>query len=323
MISKIFNKKIALSLLIASFLTASGPALSGVAAADAAKQESAAAQSLFEWAKRDPGLQKAAKQGITMVPNQKVTKDGVTLKLTDYLFDGARVSFALQREGDDFETTLDDITNAEKKGVLLYVDIYIDGKKMDLQSYGRSELQDNSLLISFNDLSVKGPRTLYLPKQFELTVKAHTSGVKDPFTFKLPVKKQAPQNTVLSKAVVKKAGNFSYTVKRVELTPYSSRLELAAQGAHKQVKDLKNLGFDLADSKGNTLSPILQANDGVVKKQRYFDMTYTSFAAVPSSIVVKPYTFKTDSKGKLVQNSDGSPIKVYLEDLELNLPLNK
>ncbi|CAM4180782.1 hypothetical protein P4H94_17575 [Paenibacillus macerans] len=37
MISKIFNKKIALSLLIASFLTASGPALSGVAAADAAK----------------------------------------------------------------------------------------------------------------------------------------------------------------------------------------------------------------------------------------------------------------------------------------------
>ncbi|GJM69218.1 hypothetical protein HMSSN036_14340 [Paenibacillus macerans] len=146
--------------------------------------------------------------------------------------------------------------------------------------------------------------------------------MKDPFTFKLPVKKQAPQNTVLSKAVVKKAGNFSYTVKRVELTPYSSRLELAAQGAHKQVKDLKNLGFDLADSKGNTF-PILQANDGVVKKQHYFDMTYTSFAAVPSSIVVKPYTFKTDSKGKLVQNSDGSPIKAYLEDLELNLPLKK
>lgn len=318
MISKRIESKVAAALLAVSVLTAAagGTVLSGTVTAKAANQETASTQTLFEGVKNDPGLLKAAKQGTTKVQNQKVTKDGVTLKLTDYLYDGARVSFALQREGDNLETTLDDVTNAEKKGVLLYHEIYINGKKQDLKSYGRSSINDgNSMVISFNDQSDKGPRTVFFPKQFELTVKAYVSGVDDPFTFKVPVKKQAAQSTVLNKAVAKKAGKLSYTVKRVELTPYSSRLELVAQGSHKQIKDLKDLRFDIADNKGNVLTPVLQTWEGVVKNQRYFDMTYPSFAATPSSIVVKPYSLEKDG--------NGAPKKVYLQDAELTLSLKK
>lgn len=316
MSSKRIQSKIAAVLLVASFLTAGGPALSNTVSATAAKQESASTQSLFAWAKEDAGLLKAAKQGAVKVQNQKVTKDGITLKLTDYLYDGARVSFALQREGNDLEATLDDLVNSDKKGVLLYSEVYVNGKKQEQSSYGRLSMKDgNSLVISFNDQSSKGPRTVFLPNQFELMVKAYVSGVKDPFTFKVPVKKQAAQNTVLNKAVVKKTGNLSYTVKRVELTPYSSRLEIIAQGSHKLVKDLKYLRFDIADNKGTIRTPLLQTWDGVVKNQRYFDMTYASFAAAPSSVVVKPYSLETDGKR--------APKKVYLQDSELTLSIKK
>lgn len=119
----------------------------------------------------------------------------------------------------------------------------------------------------------------------------------------------------MNKAVVKKVGNLSYNVKRVELTPYSSRLELAAQGSHKQIKDLKTLRFDIADNKGNVLTPLLQTWDGVVKNQRYFDMTYPSFAATPNAIIVKPYSLEKDD--------NGAPKKVYLQDAELTLSLKK
>ncbi|MDU5950673.1 MAG: DUF4179 domain-containing protein, partial [Paenibacillus macerans] len=53
----------------------------------------------------EESVKTAMDQGIVKAPNLSVTHDGVTLKLSDLLYDGTRLSFMLDREGVDLEGT--------------------------------------------------------------------------------------------------------------------------------------------------------------------------------------------------------------------------
>nr|WP_275445972.1 DUF4179 domain-containing protein [Paenibacillus sp. ACRSA] len=190
----------------------------------------------------EEGLKTALEQGVVTSPNVSLTHDGVTLQVTDLLFDGTRLSFAIERKGDqmpaqvfspyipmDAQTINDDnewvkshqVPNEQQtRGYVATPVVLINGEpiQFDESSIGDDPFRTNVLMAEYT----KG---LSLPDSFELTIRTSVTQISEPFEFKIPV--EIDKNLLVIKPEATQSnGQFSYTVSSLEFTSATTRLVL-------------------------------------------------------------------------------------------------
>ncbi|HEY2494373.1 MAG TPA: DUF4179 domain-containing protein [Paenibacillus sp.] len=276
----------------------------------------------------DEKLQTAIDQGIATSPNLSVTHDGVTLKVTDLLYDGTVLKFAMEREGVESSSVLPRY-DGSNDGVKGYIEtdkltFLANGKEIKYTggSFGEVPEKENTVHIEIS----KG---LSLPDQFELTFQAKVTQIEEPFEFKIPVKIDNNM-LVLKPNATETDGKFSYTVKQLEITPTTTRLILDSTGdvptTPEQSGDYSAtmVYYDIVDDQGNEIN---QNRVGFFnskpKTEYHVNELYPAFQATPKSITIKPYTFTVKtSDWSIIGASNGiAGDKTYLKDLELTIPV--
>ncbi|OBA08290.1 Tat pathway signal protein [Paenibacillus polymyxa] len=299
-------------------------------------------------------IQTAVDKGILSHPNETVSHDGITLTLSDVLYDGTRLSFSIERQGEnmpegsvspylptDAKTESSDKEWLKKhkvpekdqlKGYFKYFpEVLINGKKIDshLNSYGDDPKKMNSVIGEFMKLDS-------LPDEFELTIRTSMTGVDEPYEFKVPVKIDNTMITVKPNET-KNSGNFSYTVKELKSTSTTTRLVLDSKGevpaSPEQTGEYAPtmMYYDIVDDQGNMLK---QRQFGYFhskpRTEYHVDELYDALKPGTKYVTIKPFTLTVkpadwsivgevnDEHGNEVKKGD----KTYIKELEMKIPLN-
>ncbi|WP_152396000.1 DUF4179 domain-containing protein [Paenibacillus guangzhouensis] len=270
-------------------------------------------------------LQTAMEQGIASIPNLSVTHDGVTLRVTELLYDGTRLALQMERTGIDMASVMMPYQgDGGKKGYMKQPTLLADGKEIKFSkgAFGEVPQKDNTILVDLSE-------GLSLPDQFELTVQTEVTQVKEPFVFKIPVKIDN-QTLALEPNATQSSGEFSYTVKQLELTPLSTRLVLDSTGAVPAAPEQSGqyspsmMYYDIVDDQGNVLNQNqVDFFHRLPDTAYHIDQLYSGLRATQKSITIKPYTFTVKtSDWSIVGESNGKlGDKTYIKDLELTIPV--
>ncbi|PAD78900.1 Tat pathway signal protein [Paenibacillus campinasensis] len=287
----------------------------------------------------EESVKAALDQGIVSDPNMSVTQDGVTLKLSDLLYDGTRLSFVLDREGVDLEGTVAPLSEREKpedempKGYIKSAGttILIDGKEFKFSeggastgSFGDYPLRDNAFRAEWqlNDKAAWG-------NEFELTIRVEVTGVDEAFEFKVPVKIE--NDAVLLKPnATQSYDGFSYTVKQISLTPVTTQLVIDSTGmvprSAEQTGDLiaSMMYYDIVDEEGNLLThDKFGYFNSEPKTEYHVDQLYSPVKGTPKQLTIKPFTLTVNKKDWSVvgQGKDSYGDKTYIKELEMTIPV--
>ncbi|AWB43725.1 Tat pathway signal protein [Paenibacillus sp. CAA11] len=273
----------------------------------------------------DKSLNEAVKKGLTTAPDLTITHDGVTLKVKEVLFDGSRLSVALERQGVEGIGLVSGEQNPKEKGYLGLPDLKVNGETKRLfGAFGEVPNFDNVVMFD----AVKDVASL--PDSFELTFETKVSGVAEPFTFKIPVKKLAVQKALKPEASISGSG-YSYTVKELTLSPASTRLVIDGEGVVPASAEQtgkyapSQLRYEIVDDQGNVLQSSLQGVKIAGTDTKHHDeLVFSAVKEGAKSITIKPYT-ETMVKDAGFNKELGLPKedgkKTYLKDLELTVPL--
>lgn len=224
----------------------------------------------------------AIEQGYLYKPNLSVKHDGITLKLEEVEYDGSTLSILVKREGANLDGTVSPYFSMEDlkenpnnefikkiavpeqdqlKGYILSPKVLVDGEPIKLNSASFSGPQNNFYYVA------KGVKA---PEKFELTIRAEVTKVSEPFELKVPIELKS-KPLVIKPEASKTSGKFSYTVKQLELTPFSTRLILDSQGpvpasAEQSGKyHASKVYYELMDNKGKEIN---QEEIGFFNKNR-------------------------------------------------------
>jgi len=295
---------------------------------------------LFEGTSEE-AVKTAMDQGLVKDPNLSVTHDGITLKLSDLLYDGTRLSFILDREGVDLPGTVAPLTEREKsedqipKGYIKGAEaggttLLVDGKKMSNEYihtavFGDFPKRENAYIA---ELQFSKP---VWGNEFELTIRAEVTGVDEAFEFKVPVKIE--DNAVLLKPnATKTFEDFSYNVQEMVITPVTTRLVIDSKGKVPRSPEQSGdyiasmMYYDIVDDQGNMLD---QRRVGLFysepKTEYHVDELYSPFKETPKSITIKPYTLTVNKNTwKAIGETQGSlGTKNYIKELEVTIPVEK
>ncbi|WP_019913670.1 DUF4179 domain-containing protein [Paenibacillus sp. HW567] len=294
----------------------------------------------------DKGLQNAGEKSLFTAPNQSVTHGGVTLKLTDIYYDGTRLALAVEREGihndkmmaeqmiepikfdpavkeEHAKITLDQSV----KGLLGSAVVKMpDGKEV---AYGTSIIGDvdgkkNTLLYDFRKLS----NTESYGNEFELSISIPITQIGEPFEFKVPVKKVTEGIVKLDLNQTKKTQDFSYTIKKLELTPATSRLVVNEEGKVPSLPkpvsgySTSEMFYEIVGDQSNNALPQLGfIYSSSVTTHPINDLDFDPFPKTPKTITVKPFTQAVDKNFKPLKGADGKPVKYYYPELEQTIQI--
>lgn len=277
----------------------------------------------------DLGLQTADEKGLLSKPNLSDTHDGLTLSVPEVMFDGTRVSIALERQ-----TTDKRFTNETVSSLINDIILTINGE--EINSYAPANTSNsidpymipgknpNSTIIQFSDLRNQGGKSF--PDKFDLTLSMPVSGIKQPFKIDIPIEKNTKKNIVQTPYLKRQYEKIHYTLEKIELTPITTnittRIELPKP---LKISTLPFLNYELYDDKGNEFKQIggkgWSATDGNVLMT---DSQFEPFISPPKVITIKvyKYIFKEGNKSQFELDKEGNPIKKYFSDLEVSLPIS-
>ncbi|MFW9332645.1 DUF5643 domain-containing protein [Paenibacillus polymyxa] len=288
-----------------------------------------------------------AKSAQAASSNLSLTQDGVTLKLSDVFYDGTRLSFSIEREGKNLPegvmspyVPVDPKASVnlkkhmvsekdQKKGYIKTPEILINGNKLKSSHsmFGDKVSQKNAVEAEYNQLGS-------LPDEFELTVQVEVTRISKPFELKVPVKKDS--NVVSVKPnKTKKSGPFSYTVKQLDITSYTTRLVLNSEGevpaSSKQTGKYapSMMYYDIVDDKGKTLQQRKVGFSNSKPRTKYhIDELYNAIGSRPKFVTIKPYTFTVNptnwsiiGQGKGADGKFKNGDKTYIKELEMTIPV--
>ncbi|MDR9854953.1 DUF4179 domain-containing protein [Paenibacillus sp. VCA1] len=272
----------------------------------------------------DKGLQKASEAGYAVNANQSVTHNGVTIRLSEVVYDGSRLSFVLTKEmaGDGgnqgtANNWYEELVRS-KGSSYVFIDFYVNNKLIN-SSMGYSSGGDKapgSLLV--HGLDSPG---LNIPDQFELKLVMRFSNDGVPYEFTLPVKKTNDNNIVLTPGETKVFDHIHMKAAKLEITPVTTRLEMEITGEPGQdIKEIAeaipdkykvtgfiNISYDIFDDKGSLQKNI--GGSGTGEDDHYlYSSSYEPFESIPEFVTVKPYIFRGREKQ-------------YISELEFKIPV--
>jgi len=309
---------------------------------------------LFYEASED-AVQKAIERGIISTPNVSDTHDGITLKVTEVLFDGTRLSFRIEREGKDLPQYLaspyvEGYSNEER--VALYNKFYETNKSM-AESFGtpdekqeRGYIRSPEVLINGEPIKSSGQLSSYmmddkpmymlefrhvatLPDEFELTVRTKVTQVKETYELKIPVKVEN-RAMILKPNATKSDGKFSYTVKQLDISPVSTRIVLDSKGpvpaSAEQTGDYhaSRMYYEIVDDQGRVLRPSKLIYTPVLPTTEYhLNDWYAPVGMKSKSITIKPYNYTISNKNFEMKRTNKNAFgdRTYWKNLEMTIEI--
>ncbi|WP_019911377.1 DUF4179 domain-containing protein [Paenibacillus sp. HW567] len=270
----------------------------------------------------DSGLKQASVAGVTSDTVQSVTYGGVTLSVSELMYDGSRLSLVLtKKEADSGNQSFAERWNARDRqlGIANNIDFYINGELANT-AWGLSsggEAAPDSLIVT----ALESPG-LHVPEAFNFKMVVYLADIEQSFTFEFPVIKKTLQSVVLTPEAVQTFDHINLHIKRLELSGTTIRLITEVKGAPGQdIKELQeaipdkykatgflNLLFELMNERGETAVMIGANGNGQVNTLSS-STSYEPFTVMPKSVVVKPY----------IISGDGS--KKYIPELEMTIPV--
>lgn len=285
----------------------------------------------------DMGLKFAEENGLTNEVNLSQTHDGITLKVPHAIYDGIRLSVAVQREANNYSGGIFDHEVVGKgfdtkyiyqKGAINSFNILINGKSTFepaiLSKFGmRTNDPDLAIFQVTEDTKFQKRQ---LPDQFTLTLILGVEGAKTPFTFEIPVQKQTEQLTY-PLSVTKQSADYKLELATIQFTPITTKVKLniVLENAIKnRLKDYKLL-YELWDDKGplqHFSSGIVRMGDqGVITQELLFDR----FEEIPQEITLRPFLPElvdpSKESGQFKVDANGEIVKHYVKELEIRIPI--
>ncbi|WP_340021191.1 DUF4179 domain-containing protein [Paenibacillus sp. FSL K6-1096] len=282
----------------------------------------------------NPGLKLAAEQGLTTSPNMSVTKDGVTLSVTEVFYDGIQLAIGFERSGVADERVLAEITNYKThefdqstKGLLGLPEVTLaSGEPLGYGSSSTGDVQGqpNTLLLELRELH----NTSTLGDEFKVNIRVPVAQIAEPFEFEVTVKKLAEGIINLTPGQGASKGSFHYKVKSLDITPAAMRLVITSDGevpaSPEQTGEYgpTEVFYELVDDAGHVIGP-KGIGYAMMKGVQHpiVDNLYNTFPQVPKTITVRPYTMTLDNEPKLLLDADGKPVKTYHKDLETTITI--
>ncbi|KAF6565795.1 hypothetical protein G9G63_06405 [Paenibacillus sp. EKM202P] len=287
-----------------------------------------------------------AKSAQAASSDLSLTQDGVTLKLGDVFYDGTRLSFSIEREGKNLPEGVMSLylpvdakaskslkkymvpEKDQKKGYIKRPEILIDGKAFKgFGSFGDKVSQKNTVEAEYNQLGS-------LPDEFEMTIQVGVTRISKPFEFKVPVKKDGNMVSIKPNKT-QKSGDFSYTVKQLDITSHTTRLVLDSEGqvpaSSKQTGKYapSMMYYDIVDDQGKTLQQRKVGFSNSKPRTKYhIDELYSAIGSRPQYVTIKPYTFTVNptnwsiiGQGKGADGKFKNGDKTYIKELEMTIPV--
>lgn len=282
----------------------------------------------------NPGLKLAAEQGLTTSPNMSVTKDGVTLSVTEVFYDGIQLAIGFERGGVADERVLAEITDFKThefdqstKGLLGLPEVTLaSGEPLGYGSSSTGDVkgQPNTLLLELRELH----NTSALGDEFKVNIRVPVAQIAEPFEFEVTAKKLAEGIINLTPGQGASKDSFHYKVKSLDITPAAMRLVITSDGevpaSPEQTGEYgpTEVFYELVDDAGNVIGP-KGLGFAMMKGVQHpiVDNLYDTFPQTPKTITVRPYTMTLDNEPKLLLDADGKPVKTYIKELETTIQI--
>ncbi|WP_339224678.1 DUF4179 domain-containing protein [Paenibacillus sp. FSL H8-0332] len=271
----------------------------------------------------DAGLRKANEAGLTTNVQQTVTQDGMTLNVSEQMYDGSRLSLVLTRsKGVYAHKSFSDtwaIPDPETGRLNRPMDFYVNGELVNTGvkiAPGGQEASDSVIITTLNS------GNLQLPGTFDFKMSVYLPGFADPFIFEFPVTRQVSESVVLTPDILKTHDHINLMIKRLEVSTTSTLLVAELQGeagAHitaieANIPDKYKVNghfpvyFELSDEQGREVRGL--GGGGGTGEGNFLTYTfnYEPFETMPARITIKPTIWK-----------DGQ--KQYIPELEVTVPV--
>ncbi|MEK4043147.1 DUF4179 domain-containing protein [Paenibacillus sp. FSL H8-0048] len=272
----------------------------------------------------DSGLRKANEAGLTANVEQTVTQDGMTLTVSEQMYDGSRLSLVLTRsKGVYAHKSFSDtwaIPDPETGSLINHpMDFYVNGELVNTGvgiAPGGREAPDSVIITTLNS------GNLQLPDTFDFKMSVYLPGYADPFIFKFPVTRQVLEGVVLTPDILKMHDHINLMIKRLEVSTTSTQLNVEVQGEagehitaiEANIPDKYKVNghfpvyFELSDEQGREVRGL--GGEGGTGEGNFLSYTfnYEPFETMPARITIKPTIWK-----------DGQ--KLYIPELAITVPV--
>ncbi|OBZ14489.1 hypothetical protein A8L34_11180 [Bacillus sp. FJAT-27264] len=273
-------------------------------------------KSVFQLA-GDLGLRNASERGLIHSVDQMVTHQGVTLGVSELMYDGSRLSLVLSRESPDTSgATFMETWRGIIGSVVNNIDFYVNGELVNTSwglSPGGDESPNSVIVTTFEEVQV--------PDQFEFKMVVRLAELKQDFTFTIPVTKNTADSIVLTPAEVKSDDPIHMSIKRLELSQTTTLLVVEFKNEPEEAKSdtirrmrekykihgLFNINFELNDEQGRSpvyIGASLYGHEGLTT----YTTTFEPFDSMPRTLIVKPFIWRDEQKE-------------YISELEFIVPV--
>lgn len=272
----------------------------------------------------DAGLRKANEAGLTTNVDQTVTVDGMTLRVSEQMYDGSRFSVVITRvqakEEQKKEDWWDLLTRrGQPAGGINNIEFLVNGVKVNT-GYGFAPGgagAPDSVLVSALDGA-----NLQIPDQFDLTMLVLIDGMDEKFRFEFPVSKNTLDDLVLGPGETKVHDHIHLRYTRLELSQTSTRLLTEVKGEPgadlKAIEEAipdkyKNMGilmigFELWDDQGHKAVPVSISGSGEGDTFSH-SMVFEPFENRPDRVIIKSFVTLENGENK------------YIPELEMTVPI--
>jgi hypothetical protein len=221
----------------------------------------------------DWGLKKADETGLVTEINQSVTDQGITLRITEAMYDGTRLTFGYLQEAPDGIEELDD------------VEYQINGKSMHFAGSSSGNRIDQNTYAGVVNLTPD----VELPEKFQLSIHVYRIGSIDgQWQYTIPISRMTTNNKVVLPMTVRSSGDVTLTVQKITFTPSLTELSIQI----KQPKqNQKFINFDLIDDKGIVLDNRGGSGSGETEGDyeiMNFKQMFSPVQAIPKSLTLRP-----------------------------------
>lgn len=318
--------------------------------------------SIFERSS-DAGLQAASRLGLVHDTSSQDTHEGVTVRASDIIYDGIRLSVGLQREGRSFEGSFQGVKLdsdgqplvSGKGGVMWNPEdttgqgsitkVLIDGKPLNPgesepdafkrsigYTMGTGPDEDSMILTFANNNTVD--HGVALPNEFMLSLTMQIAGIHKPFQIDVPVKKDTSHTSVYTPGLTKVHDHLALTVNKVTVSPATTLIQITAQNegsipdAYLNDQNTPVLEHEFYDDKGNELEFVsalgwVDNNPSPNHYKKVQDYLNGPISESAKYLVVKTLKYKVDANGNSVVDDQGDFVKENIPELEFKIPLQK
>lgn len=228
-------------------------------------------ESVFKFA-GDFGLKTADEKGMTTNINQRVTDQGITVEVSEVMYDGIRLTVGY------LQTSLNGIQE------LGDVEYEINGKPVHFPGGGSGSRLDEHTYAGVVELNPEEE----LPKHFQLKMTVFRIGsTLGKWEFSFPVEKITSDNKVILPMISKTYGNLSLIIKKIVFTPSSTEMDVEIK---QPSKVNAYINFHMLDDKGMRLEP--HGGSGGGRTEGDFEITTFKYQFGPVKDIPKTVTIR-------------------------------